>query len=313
MLTDIIFLLAGGAMLYFGAEWLVRGAAGMALKLGVRPLLIGLTVVSYATSAPELAVSVSAALKGQSELALGNVVGSNIANIGLILGITALISPPKSDGSLAKKELIILLLATAALPLFLWDGVLGHIEGIGFVLGALAFTWLTIRWSKSRPVELEDVPESEERGKLALCVIGLAGLIVLVCGGEFFVRSSSHIAISIGVSPRVVGLTIVAFGTSLPELAASVVAAVRGHGEMAIGNVIGSNIFNLLLILGVASSLSPIHVPLETILLDLGFMVGLTLFAVASLAPKRKLSRIEGVLLGTSYFSFLGLLVAQVV
>ncbi|MCH2110582.1 MAG: calcium/sodium antiporter [Polyangiaceae bacterium] len=311
MLLNSILLILGGAMLYFGAEWLVRGAAGMALKLGVRPLLIGLTVVSYATSAPELAVSVTAALHHESALALGNVVGSNIANIGLILGLTALISPPMSDGSLAKRELIVLLLASLALPLALLDHVFSPLEGVLFLVGSVAFTWLTIIWSRSRTIQLDEVPAEEKLSKAALIGIGCIGLVVLTLGGKAFVYSASNIAIELGVSDRVIGLTIVAFGTSLPELAASVVAALRGHGELAIGNVIGSNIFNILLILGVTSLVQPIEASLTELTLDLLFMGGLTLFAVLALGPRRTLSRVEGALLTLCYGGFLTILALE--
>src|SRR5690606_13085438 len=184
MWFDLLILAVGGILLYYGAEWLVQGAAGMALRLGVSPLLIGLTIVSYATSAPELAVSISAAIRGDGGLVLGNVVGSNIANIGLILGLTALIAPPLSDGSMRGKEIWILLAATMAAPLFLMDNQMQHWEGAVLVVGSFAFTWLTIRWSRRRPVPLDDVPTDEKRTKTVLTLLGVFGLIVLITGGE---------------------------------------------------------------------------------------------------------------------------------
>src|SRR5690606_32299588 len=193
--------------------------------------------------------SVSAAAGGDGGLVLGNVIGSNITNIGLILGLAALIAPPLSDGSMRGKEIWVLLAATAAAPLFLLDNQMQHWEGAVLVFGALAFTWLTIRWSKQRPVDLDEVPVDEKRTKTILSLIGIFGLILLISGGEVFVRGAVGLAHKLGVEPRIIGLTIVAFGTSVPELAASIVAALKGHSDLAIGNVVGSNIFNVLLIL----------------------------------------------------------------
>lgn len=296
-------------MLYYGAEWLVDGSAGLAVRLGVRPLLIGLTIVSYATSSPELAVSVSAAIKDQGPLLLGNVFGSNIANVGLILGLTALIAPPRSDGSMARKELIVLALSTLTVPVLLVDGRLGRMEGLLLVFGAVAFTWQTINWSKRRPPSLDDVPNQEERSKVVLIGIAAAGLAFLIGGGEAFVRGAVGLAHALGVEERVIGLTIVAFGTSVPELAASVVAALRGHSDLAIGNVVGSNIFNLLLILGVSSVLAPVHADLSTMTLDVAFMALTALGATVLLWRPRQMTRADGTFLILSYLTFLSLLV----
>ena len=311
MWFDLLLLALGGPMLYFGAEWLVQGAAGMAVRLGVRPLLIGLTIVSYATSAPELAVSVSASLQNESAIVLGNVIGSNIANIAVILGLTAMIAPPHSDGSMAGKELVILLVATLAVPLFFLNGTLERWEGTVFVLGSVLFTFLTIRWSRQRPPDLDEVPTEESRSKAALIAIGVLGLVVLIGGGEIFVRGGVGLAHKLGVDERIVGLTVVAFGTSVPELAASIVAALRGHSDIALGNVVGSNIFNLLLILGSAGVIAPFSISLSNISLDLGFVTGLTLVLSVILWKTRKVTRWEGGLLIASYFVFLGLLYRQ--
>lgn len=297
-------LLLGAFLLYFGAEWLVRGAAGLALRLGVRPLLIGLTVVSYATSAPELAVSTAAAWHGNPDIALGNVVGSNIANIGLILGLTALIAPPTTDGSMTGRELWVLAAATALVPMLLLDGLIGRPEGAALVLGAVTFTWLTVRWSKGRPPP-DEVPEAARGTSVRLVGIGVAGLVLLIGGGELFVRGAVGIAETLGVSARVIGLTVVAIGTSLPELAASVVAALRGHSELAIGNVIGSNIFNLLLILGAAALVQPVAGSLAVMRLDLLTLGALTAMVLVVLRKPRVLTRLEGTLLTACYGTFL--------
>lgn len=308
---DLLLIAVGGAMLYFGAEWLVRGAAALAVRLGVRPLLVGLTVVSYATSSPELAVSISAALKGQGALVLGNVVGSNIANIGLILGLTALIAPPASDGSMARKELLILSLATLVVPVLMIDGEIHRWDSLALVLGAIAFTWLTIRWSRRRKAdEIEaELPIDNQQSTWILLGISVAGLVFLIAGGEGFVRGAVGLAQAMGVDERVIGLTIVAIGTSLPELAASLVAAARGHSDIAIGNVVGSNIFNLLLILGGAGLIAPFASDIHSFRFDLAFMAALTLGAVVSLWRARRMTRFEGGLLLASYFGYLGVLV----
>lgn len=311
MWLDLLMLAIGGVMLYCGAEWLVQGAAGMAVRLGVRPLLIGLTIVSYATSAPELAVSISAALRNDGPLVLGNVFGSNIANIALILGLTVLIAPPKSDGSMRGRELWFLLAATVAAPAFLLNDQLERWEAAVLILGSFAFTWMTIRWSKTRPPDLDEVPTDEGRTKGVLIAVGLAGLVALIGGGELFVGGAVGLAEDLGVDERVIGLTIVAFGTSVPELAASVVAALRGHSDLALGNVVGSNIFNLLLILGTAGIIDPFIISFSTLYLDIAFMGVLTLGAIAVLSTVRRITRLEGALLTSSYALFLGLLVAQ--
>lgn len=295
----------GALLLYWGAEWLVRGAAGMALRLGVRPLLIGLTVVSYATSAPELMVSVSAAYRGNSDIALANVIGSNIANLGLILGLTVLIAPPRTDGSMAGRELWVLAAATAALPLLLLDEAVGRGEGLLLVSAAIAFTWLTIRWSKDRAPQQEELPDVASSGSGRLVLVGTIGLGLLVAGGEVFVLGAVGIAERFGISQRVIGLTIVAIGTSLPELAASVVAAVRGHSDLAIGNVIGSNIFNLLLILGAASVVRPVGGSMTAMTFDLVVLAVLTGFLLLLLRKPRTLGRLEGGVLTAGYCSFL--------
>jgi cation:H+ antiporter len=311
-LVAVGLLLLGGVLLYFGAEWLVRGAAGLALALGVRPLVIGLTVVSYGTSAPELAVSVLAAIGGNSEIALGNVIGSNIANVGLILGLTALIAPPRTDGSMARRELPILLAATAALPIVLYDGKIGRSEGALFLLAAVLFTYVTFRWTGAKPAEPTDEPPATEAlSRLALSGLVLLGLVVLFAGGKTFVDGAVELAFRLGMSERVVGLTIVAVGTSLPELAASLVAALRGHSELAVGNVVGSNIFNIFLILGAASLVNPIAGALAVVWLDLSVAGALALLATYSLRKGRSLGRSEGALYLASYAAFLVLLGAS--
>jgi cation:H+ antiporter len=302
-LLPILGLLAlGTGLLYLGARWLVDGAAGLARALGVRPLVVGLTVVAYATSAPELVVSVVASLQGRGPIALGNVIGSNIANVGLILGTTALLSPPRAAATLARRELLVLIAATAALPVLVIDGVLGRGDAMLLLLGSVAFTVVTVRSARRDPDPAE---RPLPRGRLRLAGLAAVGLLVLLAGGEVFVSGAIRLALRVGISERVVGLTIVAAGTSLPELAASIVATTRGHSDLAIGNVVGSNVFNLLLVLGAAGVLAPIGAPLGDIAIDLAFMGALALAAVGLLWREKPVSRTAGALLLAGYAAFL--------
>jgi cation:H+ antiporter len=316
MALDIIFVVGGGLVLYLGAEWLVRGSAGLAHAFGVRPLVIGLTVVAYGTSAPELAVSVAAIVDGSSDIVIGNIVGSCIANLGLILGITALIAPPSVDGRLIRREIPVLVASVVAVPLTLYDGAIVAWEAGLLAACAIAFTVVTLMSaSRKNPDEIElpdEVPEDTEgESKLKLSLLTLVGLGALLAGGEFFVRGAVGLAEALGMSPRLVGLTIVAVGTSLPELAASVVAALRGFSGLAVGNVIGSNIFNIFLVLGVVGLVSPIEASMSSLRLDLLFLGGITVLGVLTMRGNRLISRAEGVLLLGSYSAFVVLAVIR--
>lgn len=316
MALDVGALLLGCVFLYFGAEWLIKGAAGLAAGFGIKPLVIGLTVVAYGTSMPELVVSSVSALGGKGAIALGNVVGSNIANIGLILGITALISPPKVEGGLLRRELLVLGMTALALPLVLADGVVSRVEAGLLLFAAFAFTGWVLRVAK--PGEAESAVTAEVNAEIAGAPavqgrareagVALIGLVLLVLGGKTFVTGATGIATALGVSDRIIGLTIVAVGTSLPELAASVIAALRGHSEIAVGNVIGSNIFNVLLIVGGAGLLRPLHVSAESVQLDMVVLAAATLLAIVLLRTARSVNRIEGGVLVAGYAGFLVLL-----
>jgi cation:H+ antiporter len=325
-------LLIGLVTLYFGAEWLVAGASALALSLRVPQLIVGLTVVAYGTSAPEIVVSVQAALRGSGEIAIGNVIGSNIANLGLILGCAALIAPPRVDGMVRKRELPVLVLATLALPLVLLDKVIARWEAAALLFAAASYTAWMARSSRSAAVlaeatkgakvtaaiasDLSDgAPEPDAKGaaqaeapparsRVHLGLIALAGLLTLLVGGHLFVGGASALARAIGMSDRVVGLTIVAVGTSLPELATSVVAARRGHSDIAVGNVVGSNIFNVFLCLGAAGLAGDVRSASE-LAADLGILVAFTACGVWMLRTERTLSRWEGGLLVAMYAAFL--------
>jgi len=317
MAISIGALFLGLLLLYLGAEWLVKGAAGLAREYGVAPLVVGLTVVAYGTSAPELVVSAVAALGGDGDIALGNAIGSNVANLGLILGVTALVQPIAVQAGLIRRELPVLILSTAALPLLLVDGEISRADAALLFAASIAFTFITVRTgSAPRARETAALVEADAElagapaggGRLRLALIAVVGLALLVGGGKIFVMGASDLALRLGMSQRTVGLTIVAVGTSMPELAASVIAAVRGHSAIAVGNVIGSNVFNVLFALGGASLLRPIAgsvVDLRVSLVALGFM---TAAAVLLLARPRTVSRYEGGLLAAGYLAFLAVI-----
>ncbi|MDW8362599.1 MAG: calcium/sodium antiporter, partial [Myxococcales bacterium] len=304
MWLDLALLGAGGLLLYFGAEWLIRGAAGIARSFGVPAIVVGLTVVAYGTSAPELVVTTVAALQGSSDVALGNVVGSNIANLALILGVAAVIYPPRVDVGLGRREVPVLVATTVALPLLLLDGQVSRLEGAVLLVGGVAFTWFTLKLVRTvseqsvladeARQEVAAATEAEVESRVRLVGLVVVGLGALAGGGKLFVDGAVGLARDLGVSERLVGLTIVAVGTSLPELATTVVAALRRHSDIAVGNVVGSNIFNVLLVLGGAASIHPVSGDLHRSWLDLVALGVVTALGAVSLRTARRLPRAEG-------------------
>ncbi|MZQ90581.1 calcium/sodium antiporter [Frigidibacter albus] len=253
-----LFLVIGLVGLFVGGEFLVRGAVGIARKFGLSPLVIGLTVVGFGTSMPELLVSVQAALGGTPAIAMGNVVGSNIANILLILGVAAVIAPVSMTFGPLRRDLVVMLAATLVLWGMILNGYLGRLEGFILFAGLLGFLWAALRSGKEE--------ETEEMAGVALpplwrsVLIAVAGLAVLMISARLLIDAATELARDFGISEAVIGLTIVAIGTSLPELATSVVAAMRRQADIAVGNVVGSNIFNILGILGLTAIIAPIPV-----------------------------------------------------
>ncbi|WP_148314436.1 calcium/sodium antiporter [Sorangium cellulosum] len=327
MLLYVAQLVLGGGLLYFGAEWLVKGSAGLALAFGLRPLVVGLTVVAYGTSAPELTVSLAAVLEGRGALALGNAIGSNIANLGLILGVTALISPPRVEGGLIWREIPFLVGTAAVVPLLLLDGTMSRLEGAALCATSVGYSAWVIRSARGGPARVSPPrPSPDERGallaaremeadaeragapggggKLRLAVITVVGLGLLILGGKVFVDGAVGVALGVGMSERLVGLTIVAVGTSLPELATSVIAALRGHSDIAVGNVVGSNIFNVLIILGAAALARPLEGSPGAMAVDLIALGALTALAAIAMRTERVLRRAEGAALLAMYVAF---------
>jgi len=265
MLTAVIQLVAGFLLLVWGADRLVAGASATARNLGVSPLIIGLTVIGFGTSAPELVVSAIATLKGNSGLAVGNAIGSNIANIGLVLGVTALIYPLRLESTALKREYPVLLLIMLVCFLMALDGTYSHLEGWTLIAGLLMVVVWIIRIGLHRPLsdplaeEFDaEIPKNVPT-KIALFWLSV-GLIVLPVSSVFLVDGAITIARFLGVTDTVIGLTIVALGTSLPELATAITAALHKEDDLAIGNIIGSNIFNLLGVLGIAAIITPVEI-----------------------------------------------------
>lgn len=316
-MLDVAMLAGGLVLLYFGAEWLVAGAARLAESLGVAPLIVGLTVVAYGTSAPELVVGIGAGLRGQGDIALGNVIGSNIANLGLILAVAALVSPPRIDASLRGREALMLCLSAAAVPLVLLDGRVQWWDGVALLGAAVGYTaWMVRSARGGSPGELDVVADAAEdaglvaapTGRLRQVGLALLGLALLIAGGHLLVEGAVGLARRFGMSERLIGLTIVAIGTSLPELATSLIAAVRGHSDIAVGNVVGSNIFNVLLILGASSLAGPIEATPSQIALDLGVLAAMTLLAALVIRTRAQVSRLEATILLLGYVGFLAAL-----
>lgn len=315
MLTAVLLFFAGLALLYVGGEGLIRSAATLGVRFGMTPLVAGLTIVAFSTSAPELAVSLDAALEGVPGLAVGNVVGSNICNIALILGITAMIRPPSLRNDLVLRDVRVMLFSTFLIPaMLLFDGGLSRIEGALLVAGILVYVYVTVRGAEhTADVEAEAEAHADNLfGRSIPANALLAGVSVgcLVYGSRFFVSAAVDMATTLGVPDAVVGLSAAALGTSIPELAASVVAARKGRAEMAAGNLIGSNIFNLLLILGATALVQPLTLGGITAL-DMAVMVGVTLLALVFILGTPRLERGEGAILLACYLSYMVWLFVQ--
>ncbi|MFP5504924.1 MAG: calcium/sodium antiporter [Gammaproteobacteria bacterium] len=316
MLNYLLAIIGGFVFLVWGADRFVVGAAATARNLGVSPLIIGLTIVGFGTSAPEMLVSGVAAWQGNPGLAVGNAIGSNITNIALILGLTALITPLAVNSRMLRRELPILTVAMLAGLVLLLDGKLSRLDGTLLLLGLLAMVIWMVRTSlKDRNGDplgtefSEEIPTDMPMGR-ALFWVG-AGLLVLLLSSRLLVWGAVEIAQALGVSDLIIGLTIVALGTSLPELAASVVSALKNEPDIAIGNVIGSNLFNLLAVLGIPGVLSPLLIESAVLTRDYPIMIGLTvvffLMAYGFRGPGR-INRLEGGFLLACYAGYQTLL-----
>jgi len=317
MTSDFLFFAAGLLLLYYGSLWLVKGSASLAFSLGIRPIVIGLTVVAFGTSAPELVISLVSAIKGKSMIAVGNVIGSNICNIALVLGVAAVLNPIKSHPTVLRREIPLMLAISLYLLILSLNSTIGRLEGLSLVVGIILYTWYNYSIAtQEAPVPIDvaarqqPLPEIPSRALQVLLIV--AGIIGVVVGAEFLIDASVNIMTAFGVSEKFIGLTVVAFGTSLPELATSVMAASRGEMDISIGNLLGSNVFNILSVLGAAALVRPIQIPGGFI--ESGLLVDYLVMMFTSSLPwflMRKnllLSRANGlVLLGcyTGYMTYL--------
>ena len=309
MIVDILMVLGGLVALYFGAEFLVRGASSMALRLGITPLIIGLTVVSFGTSAPELLVS----LLGSDDISIGNILGSNIANIALILGAASLIRPIEVQSQAVRREMPVMLAATVFFMVLIYDGYLSVVDGILLLVAMSAYLFYMYLQARKDMAAYEaqvadeigdvDPTQSSNLKDGALVVAGIAGL---AAGAHFMVTGASSIAATFGVSELVIAISIVAFGTSLPELATSTVASFRGESDISVGNVIGSNIFNLLFVMGiVAVALGGIQVSAEALSIDMWVMFAISVLIWPLLRTGHILNRWEGAFLLVFYLGYM--------
>ncbi|WP_102108198.1 calcium/sodium antiporter [Oceaniglobus roseus] len=305
---DILLILLGFAGLVAGGELLVRGAVSVALRSGLSPLVIGLTLVGFGTSMPELFTSVQAALDGSPGIAVGNVVGSNICNILLILGVAGLMAPVLINAREFRRDGAVLAAATAlALGVTLWGGI-GRGVGAAFVLLLALYVWRALRDSRNLPEATADIPEAPAHTMPVSLLLFAAGLGLILLGARLLVGGAIGIADSLGVSEAIIGLTVVAVGTSLPELVTTVMAALKGRSDIAFGNIVGSNIFNVLGILGVTALVKPLEVPRQIALFDIWAMCGATLLLILFARFGARLGRGRGALLLGGYVGYLAVL-----
>jgi cation:H+ antiporter len=304
----VLYLVGGLVLLFVGAEGLIRGSSNLAIKIGITPLVVGLTVVAFGTSTPELVVSLKAALLGNSSISLGNIIGSNIANIALILGVAAIIKPLNVHAKVIMREIPIMIGISLLLLFLLLDGEIGFIDGLIFVIGLVVYLIANVMMAhkeKNPAVEIEFKEGLKSKLGIPISIIlMIAGLGLLILGANLFVQSAIAIAKKFNVSDAIIGLTIVAIGTSLPELITSIVASYKNEADIAIGNVVGSNVFNILGILGITALIIPISsVGISNI--DLGVM----LFTAIILFPLSRtgfsISRFEGAFLLFGYAGYM--------
>ncbi|MGB9739529.1 calcium/sodium antiporter [Chloroflexus sp.] len=302
----VILFLVGVVLLVFGADLLVRGAASLAASMGVSSLIIGLTVVAVGTSSPEIEVSLQAAFQGQGAITLGNIVGSNIANVMLILGVAAMFGPLPVDRQIFRRDLPMMISASVLTLLLALDRELSRVDGGVMLLGLLGYVWAIWPRDETKQASVSHHHRQHWRSVVLQLAMVVGGLALLILGANWLVGGAVAFASWFGVSELIIGLTIVAVGTSLPEIATSVIAGLRGERDIAVGNVIGSNILNLLLVLALTIVLSPqlIAVPVETVQLDLPVMIGSALVCLPIFFTRRIVSQREGSLLLVYYLSY---------
>jgi cation:H+ antiporter len=317
LLLSAALIVVGITLLYFGGERLVRNAVILARRWGVSALVVGLTVVAFGTSSPELAASLAAALAGSPEIAIGNVVGSNIFNILVILGLTAVIAPIAVQAQFIKREVPIMIgVALLLFPLLYFGGDINRFEGLIMLALLVLYVWFLYRLSQGEPAEAQSEfeqeygdghkPWAEWRAYVGVAV----GLALLVVGARLLVMGAVELARGVGIAELIIGLTIVAAGTSMPEVATSIVAALRRQPDIALGNIVGSNIFNILAILGLTALVQPIGLPWEVIQRDMWVMLGISVLLWPFLLTGARLGRREGGIFLVLYAVYVGILIA---
>jgi len=325
LLLQSVLFIVGISGVYFGAEWLVKGSSKLSRDLGIKPIVIGLTVVAFGTSSPELAVSLTASIKGSNDIAIGNIIGSNIANIGLILGISAIVLPLKVEKILLKREVPLMIGISAGLYFMAIDRTIGFIDGLLLFTGIVFFigyqVYHTLNYKKesrnstgSNPVSKEGMLESTKeegqtgRNLLSNIIYIVIGLACLLVGSHVLVKSAIFIAGSFGISEMVIGMTVVAFGTSVPEMATSVVSVLKKEADICVGNVIGSNIFNILLALGSVALVRPLNVERGTLFFEFPIMIFFSLALIPMMSGRLTVNRFAGIVLVSGYLAFIFLL-----
>ncbi len=308
-LLMLLLKLAGGiALLWIGAELIVRGAAALAASFGIAPMTIGLTVVAFATSSPELMVSVVAAVRDEADICIGNVIGSNIFNVLAILGLTAILCPIRARAAFIRREIPLMVAISLLMPLVAWNGMISRLEAAGLVLGLVLYMVFAYTMARRDGPDVaaeyeESLPKKRGRNGLNLTLV-VVGLLMLVGGSHLLVVSAKIIAHAAGIRDAIIALTVVAFGTSLPELATSVIAARRNHPDIALGNIIGSNVFNVLSILGFAGLVRPLAIEPGLMGFDIPFMVGVMAVMWIIVYTGRRISRGEGIFLFAGYLGY---------
>ena len=307
--TTVVILIIGLIILIVGGDYLVRGSSSIALRLHLSPLVVGLTIVAFGTSAPELVISIQSALKGSPDLAMGNVVGSNICNLALVLGITAVINPVRVQSNSIRVDWPMTMGSSILLFLVIRDQSLNATEGIVFVIILASYLFFIIKQSRKETLasmaednEIPDTPSQQIWKDIMFIAIGCIGLYF---GSEWFVGSAKDLALSLGVEERVVGLTVVALGTSLPELVTAAVASYKGQTDLALGNLMGSNIFNVLSILGITGIIKEINIHSDILNKDIVWMLLIVLMILPLMVMRREVGRVDGLILLIVYFVYI--------